>query len=168
MHALKRLCDGIEKTLNAVIVCLLALMTAAIFYQVILRYVFQSANIWAEEFARYAFIWVVLLGSAGALRRFQHIRIDFLIEALPPGIQHCVNLVNHVLMAVFLVVLGMYGLDIASRTGNQISAGMGIPMSYMYMSIPIGSGFMLLFLLEILLTKYLSAGNGKKTGNGGA
>jgi C4-dicarboxylate transporter DctQ subunit len=157
VDAFKQLCGYVEKILNAVVICLLVLMTVAIFYQVVLRYIFQDANIWAEEFARYAFVWVVLLSSASAIRRFQHIRIDFLVAALPEKIRNVFNLSNNVLMLGFLVVLIHYGLDISSRTGNQISAGLGIPMSVMYLSIPVGCGFMLFFLIENILNEYLPA-----------
>jgi C4-dicarboxylate transporter DctQ subunit len=157
VNAFKQLCDYVEKILNAVAICLLVLMSVAIFYQVVLRYIFQNANIWAEEFARYAFVWVVLLSSASAIRRFQHIRIDFLVAALPKRIRDVVNFFNNTLMFGFLLVLTCYGLDISGRTGNQITAGLGIPMSVMYLSIPVGCGFMLLFLLESILNEYLPA-----------
>jgi C4-dicarboxylate transporter DctQ subunit len=150
MHTVSRLFDFIEKAVNSIIVVLLILMTAAIFHQVIQRYVFHQANIWAEEFARYAFVWVVLLGSASALRRFQHIRIDFLAQRFSPRNQKIISLCNYLLMLVFLAVLMIYGLKIADQTAGRLSAGLGVSTGFMYMSIPVGSALMFLFILEIL------------------
>jgi C4-dicarboxylate transporter DctQ subunit len=155
MRALVCVCDVIEKVLNVVIIVLLMAMTIVIFYQVVLRYGFQSSNIWAEEFARYAFIWVVLLGSACAIRRYQHIRIDFAFNAMPPSMRKFVELFNYTAIAVFLAVLAWYGVAISMRTGNQISAGLHIPMSLMYLSIPISAAIMLLFTAQIVLQGFV-------------
>jgi TRAP-type transport system small permease protein len=167
MRALVRVCDVIEKVLNAVIIVLLMSMTVVIFYQVVLRYAFQSSNIWAEEFARYAFIWVVLLGSASAIRRYQHIRIDFAFNAMPPALQRWVDILNYVLIAGFLVVLTYYGWQISMRTGNQISAGLHVPMSVMYMSIPISAAIMLLFTAQIVLRDFVFCDAGARAGRAG-
>ncbi|MDR1826761.1 MAG: TRAP transporter small permease subunit, partial [Methylobacteriaceae bacterium] len=91
MHHIIRAFDRVERTINALIIVLLMLMTIVIFYQVVLRYVFHGTNIWAEEFARYAFIWIVMLGSASAIRRFQHIRIDFLVQCFPEKAQKLIS-----------------------------------------------------------------------------
>ncbi len=44
------------------LVILLAVMTASIFYQVVMRYVFNSAPSWTEELCRYSFIWCAYFG----------------------------------------------------------------------------------------------------------
>ncbi|WP_319485952.1 TRAP transporter small permease [uncultured Cohaesibacter sp.] len=155
MRTLEWVCSAIEKTINFIIIVCLMMMTAVIFYQVVLRYVFDSSNIWAEEFARYAFIWVVLLGAASALRRFQHIRIDFVVNLLPERAQKLINFINYVLIVGFLATLIKYGIAISLKTTHQISAGLHIPMSFMYMSIPVGSALMLLFTVQIILRDFL-------------
>lgn len=166
MQTISRLLDYVEKAINRLMIALLMLMTVVIFYQVVLRYIFQGANIWAEEFARYAFIWIVMLGSASALRRFKHIHIDFLVRAFPERVQKHINLVNYLLMLVFLVVLMIYGLQIAEQASGRLSAGLGVSMGFMYMSIPVGSVLMFLFTLEILFRDYFLAGT-KNAGGGG-
>jgi TRAP-type C4-dicarboxylate transport system permease small subunit len=105
MHLIASAFDRIERTINAMIIVLLMLMTIVIFYQVVLRYVFHGANIWAEEFARYSFIWIVMLGSSSAIRRFQHIRIDFLVQCFPGNVQKIISLCNYLMILVFLGVL---------------------------------------------------------------
>lgn len=158
MRRFHRACDGIEWLIRRVISLLLILMTVVICYQVVLRYGFQSANIWAEEFARYSFIWVVLLGSANALRNTQHIRIDFAVNALPPRVRSVIDTFNTLLIGGFLLALIAYGVDIAMRTGNQISSGLHLPMSFMYLSIPISAAIMLVFSIEMTLRKLCREG----------
>ncbi|SBW04584.1 putative TRAP-type C4-dicarboxylate transporter [uncultured Alphaproteobacteria bacterium] len=158
MRLFHRACAAVETLIRRIVTLLLVLMTVVICYQVVLRYGFQSANIWAEEFARYAFIWVVMLGSANALRNAQHIRIDFAVNALPPAVRRAVEAFNLLLILGFLVALLVYGIDIAMRTGNQISSGLGLPMSVMYMSIPISAAIMLLFAVELALGRLRGEG----------
>ena len=88
----KKILDGIDWLIRIIISFLLLEMTAVIFYQVVLRYLFQGSTIWAEELARYSFIWVVMLASAIAIRRYKHIRIDFLIERMGPRLRFWVEL----------------------------------------------------------------------------
>lgn len=166
MQTISRVFDYVEKAVNRLMIVLLMLMTVVIFYQVVLRYVFQGTNIWAEEFARYAFIWIVMLGSASALRRFNHIRIDFLVQAFPEKVQRRITFVNYLLMLVFLVVLMVYGLQIADQASGRLSAGLGVSMGFMYMSIPAGSVLMFLFILEILFRDYILAGTKNAGGSG--
>ena len=52
MDVMKKVLDKLEKALLILMGILLAVMVLSIFYQVLLRYVFQSANVWSEELAR--------------------------------------------------------------------------------------------------------------------
>ncbi len=156
MTFLKGLCDAVYATIRIVVTALLLMMVAVIFYQIVLRYAFSSATIWAEEFARYAFIWIVLLGSANALRRFRHIRIDFLVNMFQPRIQTAIDMFNMVLITGFLVVLLVYGIGLVDRTGHQISTGLGITMGWVYWSVPVSAALMLLFCAEHILNTVLA------------
>lgn len=61
----------------------MVVMVIVIFYQVILRYVFNASNIWSEELARYLMCYSVLLGAAIAVRKYSHLQVDFVINMLP-------------------------------------------------------------------------------------
>lgn len=144
----KKVLDWVEKVLDWMVIGLLVAMTGVIFYQVILRYVFHSANIWAEEFARYAFIWVTMFGAAICIRRGRHIRIDVFVNILPKKMQGILEIAMDFIVLVFLGVAAKQGLAICMKTGAQISSGLRLPMSFMYSSIPVSSLLMMVFLLE--------------------
>lgn len=144
----KKILDWVEKILSWIVIILLTAMTMVIFYQVILRYVFHSANIWAEEFARYAFIWVTMFGAAICIRRYRHIRIDVFVNILPEKMQCILELGMHAVVLIFLTVSTWYGITICMKTGAQISSGLRLPMSFMYSSIPVSSVIMIAFILE--------------------
>ena len=162
MKGVKKLLNLLEKALITLMTVLLASMTIVICYQVVLRYFFHDANIWAEEFARFAFVWMIMMGSVVAIRRFKHLTIDFLIQLAGPKLRKVLNLFSYVLIMVFLGFLLVYGIELAQKTGNQLSSGMKIPMSYMYLSIPFGSGLMMLYILEHLWDSYIVTARGNK------
>ena len=54
--------------------------------EVLRREVFSYSSIWGEEIVRYAFIYLVWIGAAAAVRERAHIRIDILFEFCYPSI----------------------------------------------------------------------------------
>jgi TRAP-type C4-dicarboxylate transport system permease small subunit len=52
--------------------------------EVVRRFGISYSSSWGEEAARYAFIYLVWIGAASAVRERAHIRIDVLSDILPP------------------------------------------------------------------------------------
>ena len=61
----------------------MVLMSLTTFANVVARYVFNSPIQWAEEFSRYAFIWVVFLGGGGLHQAQAAHRHRLLVTVLP-------------------------------------------------------------------------------------
>jgi TRAP-type C4-dicarboxylate transport system permease small subunit len=55
---------------------LYALIVVTIFMEVFRRFALSYSSIWAEEIARYAFIYVSWIGASAAIKERAHIRID--------------------------------------------------------------------------------------------
>lgn len=145
--------DGMEKGILVVIGIMLMVMTGTIFYQVILRYIFSLPNIWAEELSRFLFVWISLLGSAVAIRRNCHLKIEFFLDILRPKARAAVEVIIYLLVMVFLCVVLRYGLILCSNTTNNLSAGLRIPMAIPYSSIAVGCILMLLYAIELILKR---------------
>lgn len=123
------------------------------FSQVIARYVFNSPFTWSDEFARYCFVWVILLGSALAIRDNAHIGVDYFISFIPAKLQKLIDIVNKILIAAFLLFIIIQGYKmIGIISVGQISAAMGVPMSYIYFAIPIGALVCFIFLIRNIFT----------------
>ncbi len=79
-NSLMRRLDRANNLLTRFEVFLLSLSTlvlvGVIFVQVICRYVLFIPTAWAEELARYLFVWTSYLGSAYALNEGGHIEVD--------------------------------------------------------------------------------------------
>jgi C4-dicarboxylate transporter DctQ subunit len=152
---LKKVFDIVERVFCFLMSVFMVVMVIAVFYQVVLRYVFNSPNIWAEELARYCLIYISLFASAVAIRRYSHIRIDFFVHSFPKKAQKFLDLFAYILMLIFLIFLFYYGVRITAQTGNQITGGLKLPISYIYASIPIGVFFMIVFIIENLYRKFI-------------
>lgn len=140
--------DKIEKGLLFFLSTAFAVMTVSIFYQILLRYIFKSANVWSEELTRYLFIWLTMVGSAVAYRKGRHMGVDYFVGLMSKKVKSINYVLSNVLVLSFLGTVFFYGIKLVTATHKQLSSGMRIPMSYIYLSIPVGCFFTLLFAFE--------------------
>jgi TRAP-type C4-dicarboxylate transport system permease small subunit len=125
------------------IIITVSIMAVVVFVEVIFRYVLHFPLFWTEEFARYCLVWSSLLGAGVALKRGEHIAVTFLTDKFPKGIRIETSLVVQIFIACFLVIIFWGGFCLVLITRHQLSPAMRIPMSWPYMSVPIGSLIML-------------------------
>jgi TRAP-type C4-dicarboxylate transport system permease small subunit len=139
---------GLEALLRLVVGASMLAAVALNFANVIARYVFLSPFIWAEETLQFLNVWAVLLGAAVVTRRNQHLKMDALHGAVPPGVRRAFDAVA----AALAVVVGLYvtvqALDMIRMlaTTGQRSVIARVPMDLMYLAIPVGFGSGVLFV----------------------
>lgn len=122
-----------------VLSCMMAYFVFATAAQVIARYVLKVSAPWAEETARYVFIWMTFLGAAYAAKTGSHIRVDILESALGrhgAAVRHGASL----LFLVFLVIMAAAGVKICADmlARPQFSTVLHIPMVWVYAALPVG------------------------------
>ena len=133
---------------------LLLLFTVVVSYQVFARYVgFVPRAIWTEEVARYAFIWMLFLGAAIAVRTLSHFTID-LLPNLSPRADKIVNIVVALLMLAIALLILFGGIRFAQIGMNRVSTSSGIRLGYVYMALPVSGAAMVVFLLERLVNVF--------------
>lgn len=98
-----------DRTIKWTCVVLLAGMTALVFLNVALRYLFNSSIIVSEEIGRYMFVWMTFLGSIFAFNENAHIKVDFLVDRLPAGAQKVLRLLVDLLMLLCCVLMSVGG-----------------------------------------------------------
>ena len=145
--------DHVDKALLFLLAVLSACMVGIMLYQIVLRYCFASANVWAEELARFMFVWVTTLGASVAIRRNVHLRVDLVVDFLKPRPRFILQIITYTLILLFLVYLCRLGIDLMSRTMINKSAGLRLPMAYPYAAIPVGAAFMVLSCIEFIAKK---------------
>ncbi|GHV53857.1 2,3-diketo-L-gulonate TRAP transporter small permease YiaM [Deltaproteobacteria bacterium] len=145
--------DVLNKALFFVIAVLAAAMTLIILYQVVLRYCFNAANIWAEELAKFLFVWVTVLGSSIAIRKNVHLKVDLFLSLLKPRARLILQIVSYLLILGFLIYLCRLGISLMGNTMVNRSAGLRVPMAIPYSAVPVGAFLMSLTCLEFILKR---------------
>ena len=123
---------------------ILAVMTVAVFVQVVTRFTGHSALDGIDEIPRYLFVWLVMISAAAAMHRAEHTRLEYFQRRLGDRGQHLLTaLTNGVGMLLFLSLIRT-SLVLVPNSQLQTSAGLGLPLGYVYAAVPVGSVLILL------------------------
>lgn len=146
LHKLSEWLDCVCAVLCVVCVSSMVLLTGA---QIVCRQFFTALS-WSEELVRYLLVWATFLGAGSVYRRMGHISVTVLQDIVPPSCRTAMRAACHLLCGAFFVLAVVYGLDYASMQSRQLSAALRIPMSRVYMSIPVGCAIMAVHVLDRL------------------
>ena len=139
-HAGARIYRGLGYLGGAV----LAVMTLAVFLQVVLRFFGRAGIDGLDEVPRFLFVWLVMIGAAAAMQRGEHTCVEFFRLLLGPrGRALTTALVNAVGMLFFLSLIRS-SLVLVPNSQLQTSAGLGLPLGYVYVAVPVGAFLILL------------------------
>ena len=138
----------LDKGLEWTIVLLFGSFTAVMLLQVASRYLFNYSFVWSDEFVRYTFIWMVLLASGVAIRRKVHLGFDLFVAKLPRKLQVFLNVLNDLLIGVFLVFFFFKSIELLRSAGLTPSPSMHIPMGVVYIVLPLSALVMFIYVLE--------------------
>lgn len=98
-----------------------------------------------------ALVWSVLLAAPMGYRSAGHVAITAFIEGLPRSVLYGVGLVVH---ALILWICSMFLFESAGFVGRGntiISTSLGMPMSFVYVVVPMALTALILVALEALL-----------------
>jgi TRAP-type C4-dicarboxylate transport system permease small subunit len=130
------------------LVLMMMAIAALTFYQVITRYVFNNASSWSEEVIRFIFIWCSFIGAAIGLREGIHIGINIFVNLLPRKLIPLTEIVVNIAIIVFAGYIVYYGWQTTVMADRQLSPALGIPMSWVYLSMPV-MGAMTIFYCSL-------------------
>jgi len=120
--------------------------------QVFARFVLAAPFSWAEEFAVLLFAWITFLGAAAVQYDDSHLSIDTLRGRLSASGQRRLDIARRVAIAACCVVLVYEGVALSMRMWPLAFPAMGVTRSLLYLSVPVGFAFSLLFALRLLRT----------------
>ena len=147
---------------------LVAVMSLAIFLQVLARYVFDYPLSWPEELGRFLFAWIVFLGIVQVLRMEEMPCLDLVYQWLPEKAGDLLKFFTSLVVLGFLLIMLKGGWELMARQTKQISVALEVPMAVVYCAIPFGT------FLMVLLMFFKTIGQGRKlflkkktTGEGG-
>jgi TRAP-type transport system small permease protein len=123
---------------------ILAVMTLAVFAQVVLRYVFAYAVEGMDEVPRYLFVWLVMIGAAAATHRGQHTTLEFFRDRLGARGRALARVVTGLAGMVLFLSLIRSSFVLVPNSQQQSSAGLNLPLGYVYAAVPVGAVLILL------------------------
>ena len=147
-----------NKCLEAVCIFIFAFIVVVGSYQIITRYVFNSPSTKSEELLTYSFTWLAMLSAALVFGKRDHIAMTFIYDKMSQSTKKILSIINEVLVLVFAVIVLIYGgIYITRLTATQLTASLGVPMSYIYVVVPL-SGFITSLYAVLNIVQILKEG----------
>lgn len=109
---MKQLLDRLDRAgrfvENAALVVLLIGMILLAVGQVVMRELFSTGVVWADEAVKLLVLWIAMIGSVAAARDNRHIRIDALSHFLPTSAIRAVHIFVDLFAACVCIVIAWH------------------------------------------------------------
>jgi C4-dicarboxylate transporter DctQ subunit len=146
---LRALDENAENWLLLVFYCTIV---AAIAIEVLRRFGLSYSSVWGEEVARYAFIYLAWVGASAAVRERAHIRIDVLIEFVPPRVKAALYIIADIATLTLAVICVYWSLQpvITSLEFGSVTHGLRVSNAWFLAAVPLGFALMIFRLFQSL------------------
>lgn len=122
----------------------LVFMVGLVFIAASTRYVGYPIN-WSVDMAVCLFAWCTFLGGDVAMRNNKLMSVDFLIEKLPEKYRSSIELINLLIILIFLLALIVYGIHLSYTTRFRTFQGIpGFSYTWVTISVPIAGTLMVI------------------------
>jgi TRAP-type C4-dicarboxylate transport system permease small subunit len=111
-HSFKRAGVFFDRILNALFVfagILLAFATVSVALGIVSRYFFNRPWGWVTEISEYILLYIAFLIGAWVLRQEEHVKMDIILNLLPPGARTIMNTITSLLSAIVCLVIAVFG-----------------------------------------------------------
>ncbi len=144
--------NRINRLVEFVVIIQFAVLVIVVTAAVFARYVLNDSIVWAEELARYLFVWVSFLGGGLGVGTNIHVGVDSLVELMPRLPKRLMQIAMELMIVAFTAVLIWVGAQFTAFGMRADALLLPIPMGYVYLAVPVG-GFVM--LINILLHVHL-------------
>ena len=145
---MRTLLDYYFRFLRIALTAMLVILLIPVFLQIAAGLLpFFPAFVWTEEIARFAFVWVIMLGATIAVREKTHFNIDIL-PAMKPKWEQAIQIFLFVMMLLMGAVFLIGGWQYARFGLTQQSEIAGLPMLAIYIAWPFAGLSWILFIIE--------------------
>ncbi|WP_313655191.1 TRAP transporter small permease [Pantoea sp.] len=152
MTAYTRLMDGLYLLCMLVAAVALLIMVTVIPVGIFARYVMNGALSWPEPVAIICMIIFTFIGAPVGLRAGTHICVSMVTDRLSPARQRLMLRVSDLLMIVTCLVIFQASYSLCEAMWVQHLAALpAVTYGEIYLPIPVGAIFTLLFVIERLL-----------------
>ena len=131
---------------------LYAMIVSTVFMEVIRRSLLSYSSIWAEEIARYAFIYIAWIGASAAIKERAHIRIDVILHLLSQRMKAILFILGDIvtlILAVLAIWMSMESVLTSIHFGS-VTHGLRISQAWFLAAVPLGFFMMIFRLLQAI------------------
>jgi len=143
-----KFCIALSKlSLVLAVTCLIAVILC-VQWQVIGRYVFNDTPTWAEALALLLVLFVTAFGLAVGVRDAGHIGLESLVGLLPDKWRHRIEILIHLLVGTFGVLMVQGGWLWASAKWSEKKPMLPVPDGIDYVPVMIAGALIVIFSIE--------------------
>ena len=133
----------VDRAMVGMVFLIMAGLVIVTTLQVVFRVAFNALT-WSEEMSRYLLVWGTFFGATLAYKRGNHIAVTFVIDFFPAKFRVWFNILTYLLSLAFCYIVVQQGLSMIQMQVFQVSPALQLPMKYVYWSIPVSFGIMIL------------------------
>lgn len=148
------LSNGLDHLTQVGYVAATATFATVMLLGVFFRYVLNNSLSWSDELALVIFVWAVFLSTASGFLHDKHVKLELIVEKLPPAIRERWQVAIDGLSGGFLIALvfsGLQALEVAARAHTD---ALQWPMTIPYMAIPAASFVMFVHWLRRIAERW--------------
>lgn len=148
--AWQRIDTAVEYALYYVSGTLLIGIAIAVFYNVVMRYLFSSSALWAEDVPRILFLWAMYLGVAVATKRGQNLRVTFVIDRFPPLARLVLEVAMHLMVIAMIVTIVWQNRLVIELNAGIVMLSTGWSQVIRYIPLSLSGVLMALYTLHLI------------------
>jgi len=148
--------NAARKITNVLVTVLFSMLVIVVFVQVVCRMLSVSFP-YADEMARYTFVWLIYLGGTITIRNGMNICFDVVVEALPKKAWKVMFTVQNLISCVSLAMAVVLGTNLCITNLGQVSSVIKLNMGVVMMAIPVGCLLMFFEQISFYLKKMKAA-----------
>jgi len=154
MEQFKKILDALFVWVLKLAMLMLMAMVVIVFFNVVLRYGFNSGIHWAEEISLVIVIWFTFISMALGVKENLHINVSVLPRKLPAKFFLSLDVLKDLLEVLIGFVMIIYGWRLTLNGAKSFLPATQIPNSINYLVLPIAGIFIILYA-AIYLTEDL-------------
>ena len=137
----------IIKVLMAIMITVMVIITTM---EVVRRYIFGLSFLWAEELVKFMLVAVTFLGGPAAYRSGGLAFLDLVVSHVSDRGRKIISIFINVVIIISCIWLAKLGFEysFSPMVAKMYSTGLKLKMTYIYLTIPIGFGMMIIFAIE--------------------
>jgi TRAP-type C4-dicarboxylate transport system permease small subunit len=147
----ERFSERLNRATGWLCIGLILFMSMEVIVAVFFRYALDSPIKWGEELARLIMVWAGLLGVSIALKDGEHIGVEVLTGRLSGKPLVWCNLITHLLVGLFLVVLVVWGIQISKAAWGTTLPALQIKWTWSHAAVPVTAAIQLVHLIALVL-----------------